>query len=86
MAARRDSVTEVVHVIDDRTETFDEQGYATRTRCGLRFEEPPPHCGDPVPRIPAAMWPGEGLRGWHWGEPYRVDGRWCRRCRRRRKT
>jgi hypothetical protein len=38
-------------------------------------------CGLPVGDDTSAMWPGEPLRGYHWGKPYRVKGSWCADCR-----
>lgn len=57
--------TPTIHVLAG----FNADGYATRTRCGLTDLEHVP-----------AMFPGEGLRGVHWGKPYVVKGRWCRTC------
>ena len=49
--------------------------FATETLCGLRCED------DGV----SAVWPGEKLRGVHWGKPYRINGRWCPSCRKTEK-
>jgi hypothetical protein len=59
---------EIVHVLKENGHAA--PPFADFTLCGVKVNEQT-----------SAMWPGEPLRGVHWGKPYRINGRWCARCK-----
>jgi hypothetical protein len=68
-------MSEAIHIINDDFPTFDSHGYATRTRCGLRFSDHPEL---------SAVWPDDRKQGSVLAENKALmiprSTRWCRRC------